>query len=112
MSEIKLSKDADTLICLIYKYYLELHDNGISKSQAKTFNNLQNIQSLIPEWSLEDIFDTCLELSDNGLLDKRKKYIDEDYDSFSLSNLGIYYMENRFSNRVEKLIDYISKLKP
>jgi len=26
MSNIQLSKDANYLICIIYKYYLELHD--------------------------------------------------------------------------------------
>lgn len=112
MSEITLSKDADYLICVIYKYYLELHDNGISKSEAKNFENIEIVHSLVPDWSLDDINDTCLELSNNGLLIKQKKYISEHYDRFSLSDVGIVYMENRFSNKLNKLIDYISKLKP
>lgn len=112
MSNVSLSKDANYLICLIYKYYLELHDNGISKSQAKKFDNFETIHSLVSEWSLEDTYDTCLELSANELLIKEKQYIDEIYSRFSLSDKGIIYMENRFTNKLDKIVDYISKLKP
>ena len=73
MSDIQLSKDADYLICLIYKHYLELRDNGISKSDAKILGNSQEVnQNIIPEWSLEDTDDTCRELIKNDLLDKEK----------------------------------------
>ena len=112
MSNIVLSNDADYLICLIYKYYLELHDNGIPKSKAKNFEDITIIHSLVPNWSLEDTFDTCLELSNNGFLIKQKKYISERYDRFSLSDTGIVYMENRFANKIDKLINYIGNLKP
>ena len=112
MSEITLSKDADYLICLMYKYYLELHNNGIPKSKAKSFDDIENIHSLVPEWLLQDIVDTCIELFNNGLLNKRKRYIHEQYDKFSLSDLGICYMENRFTNKIDKIIGYISQLKP
>ncbi len=112
MSDIQLSKDADYLICLIYKYYLELHDNGIPKSEAKNINTINNIHSLVSEWSLEDTYDTCIELSNNNLLSKKRPYIDEQYFHFSLSDNGIIYMENRFTNKIDKLLNYIDKLKP
>lgn len=112
MSNIQISKDADYLICLIYKYYLELHDNGISKSEAKNINTINKIHSLVPKWSLEDTYDTCLELSNNNLLIEKVPFIDETYSYFSLSDNGIIYMENRFKNKIDKLIDHISKLKP
>lgn len=112
MSNIQLSKDADYLICLIYKHYLELRDNGISKSEAKKINSLEDIHYLVPDWSLDDIHETCLELSNKNLLSKKKPYIDEKYAHFSVSDDGIIYMENRFSDKINKIIDYISKLKP
>lgn len=53
MSEILLSRDADYLICLIYKYYLDLHDNGIPKSQAKLLGSSENINNnIIPDGHL------------------------------------------------------------
>ena len=36
----------------------------------------------------------------------------EKYSRFSLSDDGIIYMENRFSNKIDKLINYIGNLKP
>ena len=112
MSNINLSKDADHLICIIYKYYLELRDNGFSKSEAKNFDSIDNIHGLIPQIPLDDIYETCLELANKSLLIQKKKYINEEYSRFSLSDDGIIYMENRFSNKIDKIIDYISKLKP
>lgn len=112
MSNLVLSKDADYLICLIYKHYLELRDNGFSKSEAKKINSLEDTHYLITDWSLDDIHETCLELSNKNLLSKEKPYIDEEYSRFSVSDEGIIYMENRFSNKINKIVDYIIKLKP
>ena len=44
MSNITLSKDADYLICIIYKYYLELRDNGFSKSDV--FDKIKVVQKI------------------------------------------------------------------
>lgn len=112
MSNIQLSKDADYLICLIYKHYLELRDNGISKSDSKVLGDSQKVnQDIIPEWSFEDTDDTCRELINKGLLDNRI-YVDNICGSMSLSDNGIVYMERRLGNKISKIIDYISKLKP
>ena len=112
MSDIVLSRDANYLICIIYKYYLELRDNGFSKAKAKDFNSIDTIHGLVPEFSLDDIYETCLELANKNLLTQKEKYIMEKYSRFSLSDDGIVYMENRFSNKIDKLINYIGCLKP
>lgn len=66
MSNIQLSKDADALICLIYKYYLELRNNGIFKSDAKLLGSSQDIfEKIVPSWNLDDVDDTCNELEKN-----------------------------------------------
>lgn len=72
MSNIQLSRDADYLICQIYKYYLELRDNGISKSEAKSIKSLEDIHYLVSNWSLDDIHETCLELANKNLLSRKK----------------------------------------
>lgn len=112
MSDIQLSKDAKYLLCIIYKYYLELHDTGIPKSKAKDFNSIDIIHGLIPEFSLDDIHETCLELTNKGLLIKKKPYITEKYCRFMLSDEGISYMENRNLTTAKSVIDFLLKLKP
>ena len=112
MSNIVLSKDADYLICLIYKYYLELRDNGFSKSDAKSLGDSPDIQQkIIPEWSLEDTDDTCRELIRKGFLDNRL-YIDNRCGYMRLSDEGIIYMENRFKNGFKEVTDFIAKFIP
>ena len=112
MSDIQLSKDADYLICLIYKHYLELRDNGISKSEAKTLGDSPDVNSnIVPEWSLEDTDDTCRELIKNDLLDNRI-YMDNYCGYMNLSDNGIVYMENRFKNGFKEVTDFIAKFIP
>lgn len=111
MSDIQLSKDADYLICLIYKHYLELRDNGISKSEAKELGETIDVHSnIIPEWSLPDTKDTCMELINNNLLCNRP-YHDDEIGDLKLSDNGIVYMQNRFPNKIKQIINYISKIK-
>lgn len=112
MSNIVLSKDADYLICLIYKYYLDLRDNGVSKSDAKTLGDSKNVhQNIIPEWSFADTDETCRELINKNLLDNRI-YVDNYCGFMRLSDDGIIYMENRFKNGFSELTDFIAKFIP
>lgn len=112
MSNIQLSKDADYLICLIYKHYLELRDNGISKSDAKSIGDSHDVHSnIIPKWTFSDVEDTCLELINNELLTSHA-FVDDECGDMQLSDIGIVYMERRFPDKLDKLIDYISKLIP
>ena len=112
MSNIQLSKDADYLICLIYKRYIEIRDNGISKSDAKTIGDSHDVhKNIVPEWSFEDTDDTCRELINKGLLDNRI-YVDDICGYMSLSDDGIVYMENRFKNGLKEITDFIAKFIP
>lgn len=112
MSDIKLSKDADYLICLIYKHYIEMRNNGIPKSDAKTIGDSHDAhENIVPEWSFEDTDDTCRELIDKGLLDNHI-YVDDICGYMSLSNDGIIYMENRFKNGLKEITDFIAKFIP
>lgn len=102
-----LTKDADKIICCIYKEYLERRKSGSPKSEAKEFeaNFYQDIKS-IANWDCNDISDTLHELQNAGFL---KVYITND---FSMNDETIVYMENRFKNGLAELTDFISKFIP
>lgn len=100
----ELTKDADKLICSVYKSFLEKRKAGESKSNAKRFNSnfYQGIKAL-SSWSQSDISDTLKELKNAGFI---KLFI---HGSFELNNDAIIYMENRFVNGLSDVTDFISK---
>ena len=109
--EITLSKDADHLLCLVYKMYLEKRDLGMTKADAKFFGSSHTIhEQVVPEWRFEDVDDTCRELSVAKMLNVN--WADDIAYIVRLSNNGIIYMENRFKNGISEVIDFIAKFKP
>lgn len=103
----ELTKDADKVICCIYKEYLEKRKSGMSKSEAKEFNGnfYRNIKPL-SKWNSADISDTLQELHKKELI---KKNVIGD---FILLDSAIIYMENRFKKGLEEITDFISKFIP
>lgn len=101
----QLTKDADKIICCIYKEYLERRKSGISKSKAKEFSDsfYKNVQTL-SKWSDEDISDTLQELHDKAYI---KRNI---FEEFVLLDSAVIYMENRFKNGLDGVMDFISKI--
>lgn len=111
MSSIELTKDNDLLICTLYKHFLEQVKNGSSKYDARWLGSSDEIQeNLLTNWSKDDVATTCWELHSKGLLECSPGD-DIAYDTY-LTDSGIIYMEHRFSNKVEKIVDYISKFIP
>lgn len=101
----ELTKDADKLICCIYKEYLEKRKSGISKPEAKKFdgNFYKDIKAL-SNWSSQDISDTLEEL-------KKKEYIARNIlGEITLTDESIIYMENRFKDGLKEVMDFISSL--
>lgn len=111
MSNVKLTKDNDFLICTLYKDFLNKRKNGISKSDARCFGSSDEIQeNLISTWSKEDVAEACWELHSKNIL---QCYSGDDIaNDIYLTDDGILYMETRFSDKIDKIIDCISKLKP
>ncbi|AXF39458.1 hypothetical protein [Paenibacillus larvae] len=108
--EEKLTKEADVLICVLYKNYLEKRNSGISKDQARIFGSSRDIQSkLLQKWAPEDVDETCWELNNFNIV----YCMGADDIAFivQLTNFGIVYMENRFKDRVESILDYLTKFK-
>lgn len=103
----ELTKDADKLICCIYKNYLEKRKSGTPKSEAKEFegNFYRNVKAL-SKWNDADAADTLQELHN-------AKYIRKNvWGDFSLLDSAIIYMENRFKNGLNEVTDFISKFIP
>lgn len=106
----QLSKEADKLICILYKEYLERIKKSISKRNSKMFSGSEYVhESIISKWSVEDIDEICRELS-------RKGYIECFYGGgsvqhFHLLDDAIVYMENRFKNGLKEVMETVQLFK-
>ena len=108
---MNLTKDADKLICLLYKDYLQKRKAGSPKSQASYFDSSHNIhEKLCPDLLFEDVDDTCRELSRAGMI--HCLWADNIAFSVTLSDEAIIYMENRFKDGLTEILDFIEKIKP
>ena len=60
----ELTNDAKFLITFMYAKYLEKIKEGTPKEEARNFQSIDYIQEhIMPEWSRDDVLDTCRELS-------------------------------------------------
>lgn len=110
MDEIQLTKDSDYLLCSLYANYLEKRSNGISKARASCSGGSEDIQkNIFPKWCLDDVDETCRELDRAGML--HCLYADNIVYTATLSDQAIIYMENRFENKANRILDYIAKIK-
>lgn len=106
---VKLTNDSEKLICIMYKNYLEKRKSGLTKSESNYFESSHVIhEGLLPEWSFDDVDDTCRELSRAGLISCL--WADNIAVNISISDLGIVYMENRFKNGSNEAIASIPDL--
>lgn len=104
---MELTKDADKMICIIYRDFLSRRKDRISKSEASRFSNdYFQSQEVFKSWLADDLDFTLLELAKAGLV---KIFIGGNFD---LTESGVYYMENRFKNGLLEVTDFISKFKP
>lgn len=100
-----LTKLADKVICCIYKEFLERRKNGESLSDSGHFES--DFYTSIPFLSKmqESDIDTVLqELRKNGYI---KLSI---IGSFRLTDDGLIYMENRFGDKAETVLEWINKI--
>ena len=110
MDNIKLTNDADYMICTLYSEYKQRLKNGVPKDDAKYFGSAERIQdTLISEWSTYDISETARELCDSGLLSILNG--DNLLCESALTTDAIIYMKNRFKNKASDLLDTIAKLR-
>lgn len=105
----ELSKDADTLLCLLYKKYCESRRDGLPISDASYFGDDEAIhRNIAPNWLLEDISDLCWVLNMSGLLDVQPG--DDKANDVTITDAGISYLQHRFPKGLSQLLKFISEL--
>lgn len=108
--EIRLSDDADYLLCVLYSEYRQRRKNGELARKAKAFGSSEDIQSgLMPDWPVDDIDEAARELFRNDMVSVL--FADGVVYDCSLSSDGIAYMEHRFSDKFDKLTQRIATLR-
>ena len=102
-----MTKNADKLVCIVYKIYLERQKQGLSGSESVEVGTTGDMQKAhFKEWAEIDIGDLCDELKETGYLTK------DILGNITLLPKGIEYMEGRFKRKINQLLDYIEKIKP
>ncbi|NMA65597.1 MAG: hypothetical protein GX957_05060 [Clostridiaceae bacterium] len=108
--DIELTKDAEYLLCLMYKAYIEKRKSKIIKEDAKYTGSAENIhKELIPEWAEKDVAETCRELNRAGFL--KCLYADNTVCDSHFTDKAIIYMENRFVTGLTSVLEYMAKIK-
>jgi hypothetical protein len=107
---MRLTKESDALISLIYKEFLNKRESGLSRAKSKHFGGSPNIQrDIAPKWSFEDVDELCRELDRAGLLNVQ--YADNIAYKVHLSDEGIVYMENRFKDGLLDVLNYLKDIR-
>lgn len=111
MAEIQLTQDAEYMLCELYSAYLARRKNGELNENARGFGNSATIQEkYIPQWPINDIDTAAHELERKGLI--ACQFADGTlYAACTLTDDAIVYMENRFGNKLDKLIQRIAALR-
>ena len=100
--DMVLTKDADKMICKIYKSYLEKIRDGMQKRFAKDFMRFEKwSKELFPKDNPNDVHETAKEVC--RAFDM-KIYTNG---GFILNDQTIYYMENRFKDGLKGVVDFL-----
>lgn len=101
---MNITRDADKMLCCIYKMYLSRRKAGSAKVDAIRFSeDFYNEDKELSSWPYSDVSFTLLELAKAGAV---KIYIGG---NFNLLDSAIIYMENRFKNGLSEVLDFIAK---
>lgn len=108
--EIRLTDDADYLLCILYDAYRFRRKNGESSLDARLFGGSECIQQdYIQQWPTDDIDDAASELCKNGLVNCL--FADNTLVELALERDGIAFMEHRFGDKFDKLAQRIASLR-
>ncbi len=101
---VDLSRDADKMICILYKQYLTRRENGMSKSEACQFDDVAQMRSeFFPYETIDDLNETLIELC------RALNLVYSIDNSFVLSDKAIIYMEGRFKRNLKAVLDYLAQ---
>lgn len=102
--QVQLSRDSNRFLCKVYRCYLERRKEGVPKSEARCFPQIQELQkTLFPDVALSDVAACITEISKAFDI-----YVFVD-GSFELSDAAIIRMENRFKNGIAEITDFLAK---
>ena len=107
----QLTRDAQKLLRVMYKQYLEKRSSGLSKTGANYFGDTYCVhKAFCPSASFEDTDELIWELS-------RKGYVlgdlgDDILSQISMTSSGIAFMENRFKNGVKDVLSFLANFIP
>lgn len=105
-----LTNDAKFLISSMYATYIKRRKEKISKEESRNFQSIDYIkENIMPEWTYDDILDTCFELRRHG-------YISATSGSNTLYLIGITTdaiaeLEVSFKDKLDTVLDYAGKIK-
>lgn len=110
MEAIRLTKNAEYLLCVLYSSYSQRVRSGESSSSAKSFGGSGQIKdNLIKNWTVDDVDEAVRELSRKDLVSAF--FSDNSVWNCSLSSDGISYMEHRFGDKFDQLMSRIAALR-
>lgn len=108
--EMRLTDEADYMLCVLYDAYKLRRKNGESSSEARLFGGSECIQEdYIQQWPTDDIDDAARELSEKGLASCL--FADNTLAEFALERDGIVFMEHRFGDKLDNLSQRIATLR-
>ena len=105
-----LRKEADAMICVLYKEYLARRKNGISHSDAIFLGDDVDLHaqffSPIP---LDDVTELLWSLHFSNLI--HANCGDDRASDIVLTDDGIVYMEGRFKGKIDAVLHYLATIK-
>ena len=108
--EEPITKDANLMLCTLYKAYLEKCKTGTPKADAKYFSDYDNVQQqYFSNLPIKDVDETLRELWRSKLITARG--YDGHVGRVTLTDSAIVYMENRFKRGLSEVIEAIAALK-
>lgn len=104
--ELILTKDAQKLVAVAYKEYLEKRKSGIDKINAKNFTCKDIHEKYFSDFSIRDYKATVAEMTRAFHC---PMYMDG---GFMLNDSAIVYMENRFKNGLTDTLSFLAQFIP
>lgn len=101
-----LTKMSEKVLCVLYSVYLQKRKEGVLLRDARKFTD-PDYKRLTEESKIQylDARDILWELTRANYV---RSYITG---GFYLTDTALIYLENRFENKIEKVLDVIGKIK-
>lgn len=110
MWHLKLTDEADLMLCTLYKAYKNNRANGEDRFNARLFGGSETLQALyFQSWPVGDIDDIAWELAEKGLLSVNNG--DNSVQDCALTAEALAYMEHRFGDKLDALLQRITVLR-